>query len=333
MRDSVKEVALELESRIIGYGGKFEDLLMEVFQFQAVNCGVYKAFLNYLKVDYRKVNKIEAIPYLPISAFKYHKVGWGGSAELVFKSSGTSGMERSMHYVHRSSVYGEGVLRGFEQEWGRVEDWVILALLPSYLEQGQSSLVWMVDHLMQRSAKRSAFFKQDFESLNATIEQASQKGRSVLLWGVAYALLDFAEWRNQMLPEGITVLETGGMKGRRKELPKEGLHQALTEALGVKVIASEYGMTELLSQAWSKQGNGFIAGPFMDVSIAHNQNPMEKVGVGVKGRLMVCDLLNVHSCSFVATDDLAQLNTDGSFSVLGRLDNAEIRGCNLLYEL
>ncbi len=334
MSDAVERLASDLEDKILASGAINEDLIMEVFRFQADNCIVYKDFLKYLGVDSMGVKSPESIPFLPISAFKYHRVGWSlHISATLFMSSGTTGSDRSKHYVIRPDLYNTGIISGFEAVWGKVNDWVILALLPSYLEQGNSSLVWMVNHLFEFAAEGSGFFKNDFVRLDEALGRAVQSGKKVMLWGVAYALADYADFRNKPLPEGVVVLETGGMKGRRKELPKDGLHELLSAGLGVKAISSEYGMTELLSQAWSVKGNCFQSGPLMEVAIAHNQNPLEKVDWGKRGRILVCDLLNVHSCSFVATDDLGQLNEDGSFMVFGRLDNAEIRGCNLLYEL
>jgi hypothetical protein len=272
------------------------------------------------------VKTFSQIPFLPISFFKTHTVKTGSFIEeTVFKSSGTTGAQSSCHFVKSLSLYEESFLRCFEQFYGRPESYCILGLLPSYLEQGASSLVYMVDVLVKRSAHpQSGFYLYDFAKLHQTLKQLESEGQSTILFGVTFALLDFAE--RARLPLKHTILiETGGMKGRKKELSKPALYEALKTGFSVDTIHSEYGMTELLSQAYAKNGR-YCCPPWMKVILRDETDPFS--AGHSSGAINVIDLANIWSCSFIATEDLGKLHGDGSFEVLGRMDNTDIRGCS-----
>lgn len=309
----------------------FNGLAMEIFHFQYDSNPVYHKFVDLVCPDPQSVAGPESIPFMPVEVFKKHQVISGAfKPELVFYSSGTSGMERSRHFIADPDVYLRSFLQCFRIFYGTEADYCILALLPSYLEQGGSSLVYMVDHLSRGSNDPdSGFFLYDHGHLEELLIRKRAEGRKVILFGVTYALLDFSEAISGKFPE-LIVIETGGMKGKREEMVREELHEVLCSRFGVSSIHSEYGMTELLSQAYSKGGGYFHTPPWMKVLVRDVYDPGTYKEVGKSGVLNITDLANLYSCAFIATQDLGRLHHDGSFEVLGRTDTSDIRGCNLL---
>jgi acyl-CoA synthetase (AMP-forming)/AMP-acid ligase II len=278
------------------------------------------------------VNTIEKIPFLPIEFFKTHKIITGEQKEeIVFSSSGTTGPAQSRHYVTDVSIYQTSFRKGLELFYGDMKDHAIFALLPSYLEREGSSLIYMVNDMIKHSAAGSDFYLDQSEQLTGTLLANEEAGRKNLLLGVSYALLDLAEKLDLNLKNTI-VMETGGMKGRRKEMVREELHEILCRSFGVSEIHSEYGMTELLSQAYSKGKGIFQSPPWMRVLIRDTEDPFHFLENGRTGGINVIDLANINSCCFIATQDLGRMHADGSFEVLGRFDNSDVRGCNLLVE-
>lgn len=312
--------------------GEFNAAAIELFLYQAKNNAVYQNFLKLLNVDPLQVKTTEDIPFLPIEVFKHHDVMTGEfDPEVIFTSSGTTSAATSRHLVRDASLYTESFTTGFNHFYGDPRDYRILALLPSYLERSGSSLVYMVEKLMQQSNHpENGFYLDDLKGLANKLNVAGDEGQKTLLIGVSYALLDLAEQFPQELP-GTIIMETGGMKGRRKEITREELHNQLCSAFGVTEIHSEYGMTELLSQAYSS-GNGIFRGPpWMQVMVREQDDPM-KYCIGKTGGINVIDLANIDSCAFIATGDLGRVEEDGSFAVLGRFDFSDVRGCNLMVE-
>lgn len=310
---------------------EFTVLALETFRFQAKNNLVYKEYLSHLKVNVDEVESVMDIPFLPIQFFKSHKVISGlNTVKQIFLSSGTTGTNQSKHFVTDLSLYENSYLKGFAQFYGDIQDVVVLALLPSYLEREGSSLVFMVEDLIQKSEQaESGFYLNDLERLAKTLIELDSMGKKVLLIGVSFALLDLIEQYKFSLKNTI-VMETGGMKGKRKEMIREELHTVLKEGFGVDVIHSEYGMTELLSQGYSF-GNGiFNCPPWMKILIRDTEDPFSLLPSGKSGGMNVIDLANRNSCSFIATQDLGKVYADASFEILGRFDNSDIRGCNLL---
>lgn len=310
---------------------QFTDMALETFRFQAQNCTVYHEFITNLKIDINAVKHVEQIPFLPISFFKSHKVlSDTNNVQITFTSSGTTGMINSSHLVTDLSWYKESFRRAFAIFYGDIENYTILALLPSYLEREGSSLIYMAEDLVKRSENPdSGFFLYNHDELFQRLKKQQQAKKPALLIGVTFALLDFVEQYPIDFPE-LIVMETGGMKGRRREMIREELHQILCKGFGVDAIHSEYGMTELLSQAYSK-GNGiFNCSHWMKVITRDTNDPISSLGNGKTGGINVIDLANINSCSFIATQDLGKVYADGSFEVLGRFDNSDIRGCNLL---
>lgn len=310
---------------------QFEKIALKVFRFQYENNLVYREFCDFLKTDVQKVKSLEQIPFLPIQFFKSHKVVSNeNNAQVLFSSSGTSGMITSKHFVTDVSLYEESYQKGFSQFYGNIEDYVVLALLPSYLEREGSSLIYMVEDLMQMTNNQeSGFYLHNHEELVEKLIRLDNAGKNIILIGVTYALLDLIESQKFQLQNTI-VMETGGMKGKRKEMIREELHEKLCQGFGVVTIHSEYGMTELLSQAYSL-GNGVFECPsWMQVKIRETEDALNYVSVGKTGGINVIDLANINSCSFIATQDLGKKNPNNSFEVLGRFDNSDIRGCNLM---
>jgi hypothetical protein len=308
----------------------FNRLALEIFAFQRVHCKVYKDFLGHL--TFSEPGHYSEIPCLPIELFKMHEVTvhTGEPHPLHFKSSGTTGADRSNHFVWDQMLYECSFTHSYEQFIGDPTRHVILALLPNYLEQGQSSLVHMVHSLIQQSQHAlSGFMLNELDEVRMRYEKALKGGRKVIVFGVSYALLDLAA-KQFDLSEAI-IIETGGMKGRRKEMSKQQLHRELKEGLGTDQIFSEYGMTELLSQAYAKSDLLFHTPAWMRVCIRQINDPLELEKEGRSGGINVIDLANLYSCSFVATSDLGRLSGDG-FHLLGRFDHADIRGCNLMVE-
>lgn len=310
----------------------FEALCLDVFRFQAANCAVYTAYLNALGLDYLQIDRIEDIPFLPISFFKSHRVVPSDlPAEIVFSSSGTTGMQTSKHEVISLALYESSFRKAFEQFYGNPADIALLALLPSYQEREGSSLIYMVDDLIASSNHiESGYFLYNHEELYQTLIALNQAAVPVVLLGVTYALLDFAEQYQLRGMDNLTVMETGGMKGRRREMIREELHNQLQQAFGVSSIHSEYGMTELLSQAYSAGSGRFYCPPWMRVLVRETNDPFSYTPYGRTGGINIIDLANIYSCSFLATQDLGRLHEDGGFEVMGRFDNSDIRGCNLL---
>jgi hypothetical protein len=310
---------------------QFTEAALQTFRFQAQNCRVYREFISNLKVFIDAVDRVEKIPFLPISFFKSHEVlSNSDKVQVTFTSSGTTGMINSRHLVTDVSWYKESFRRAFDLFYGDIRNYCVLGLLPSYLEREGSSLIYMAQDLVKRSENPdSGFYLYNHDDLLAQLRKQQQAKKPTLLIGVTFALLDFVEQHVIDFPE-LVVMETGGMKGRRKEMIREELHQMLYKGFGVSVIHSEYGMTELLSQAYS-HGNGiFNCPPWIRVITRDTNDPMTLLNNDKTGGINVIDLANINSCSFIATQDLGKVYSDGSFEVLGRFDNSDIRGCNLL---
>jgi len=319
-----------LEKRVFSIRNEEEwrQIVWEIFHYQYLTNPVYQSYCNAVKRTPDSIHDLTQIPFLPIQFFKLMKVGSGEfQPEAIFKSSGTTGSVTSRHFVKDLAIYEESFLNCFEQFYGKTEEFCILGLLPSYLERGDSSLVYMVDKLIQRSGhSQSGFYLYDHEKLNNTMVQLEQEGQKTILFGVSYALLDFADQYSLSLKH-TTIIETGGMKGRKKEMTKAELYEELKTAFSVDEIHSEYGMTELLSQAYAINGR-YQSPPWMKIWLREETDPFsftEKTGA-----INIIDLANIHSCSFIATDDLGRMHSDGSFEVLGRMDNSDIRGCSQL---
>lgn len=310
---------------------EFEQKALQVFKYQLKNNSVYGGFCEYLKANDKTVKTLYDIPFLPISFFKSKKVvATSGPIESVFTSSGTTGTQTSKHYISDLSVYQKSYLKSFEQFYGKVTDYCILALLPSYLEREGSSLIYMVKDLIEKSNhNQSNFYLNESEALINTLKNQETKGSKTLLIGVSFALLDLAESHSFKLKNTI-IMETGGMKGRRKELIRPELHAILKKRFGVSKIHSEYGMTELLSQAYSTGNGKFNCPPWMKIITRDTEDPLAFQEHDKTGGINIIDLANVHSCSFIATQDLGKTYRDGSFEILGRFDNSDIRGCNLM---
>jgi len=314
--------------------GLFNEAVLKIFRFQAQNNVVYRQFLTFLKVNPSEITRIEQIPHLPATFFKTHRVVTGdGPFEAHFTSSGTSGLNTSSHFVKDLALYRTLAEKGFEHFYGSLKDYIILALLPGYLERKESSLIYMVNSFISKyNYSDSGFYLHNLDELAEKLESLDKKkGKKILLLGVTYALLDLAEKKKFSLKNTI-VMETGGMKGKREELTREELHKKLKESFGVGEIHSEYGMTELLSQAYSKGQGIFHCPQWMKISIRDMADPFSLLPEGKTGAINVTDLANIHSVSFIALDDLGKLHSNGGFEVMGRIDNSDLRGCNLLIE-
>jgi len=311
----------------------FTALALEIFHFQYHKNEVYHKFVEGLGVDTATIKSYREIPFLPIEFFKTHKVICGDfEPEAVFQSSGTTGMATSKHFIKDIRLYEQSLVRGFKLFFGKPDEHIFLALLPSYLERSGSSLVHMANRLIQLSKdKNSGFYLHDYDKLAAVLAKLKKQQKKVILLGVTYALLDLAERFPLDFPQ-LILMETGGMKGKRREMVREELHSKLRNAFGVKDIYSEYGMTELLSQAYSKGRGIFSVPPWMKILIRDINDPLSLLPAGKNGGINVIDLTNVHSCSFIATQDLGKLHTSSDFEVLGRFDNSDIRGCNLMIQ-
>lgn len=310
---------------------EFESIAMDVFGFQLKNNPVYNEFCHYLGRSTSNVKELKQIPFLPIQFFKSRKVlSTTADEQIIFSSSGTTGQVTSKHYVTDLHLYEQSYTKGFEYFYGNVSQYCILALLPAYLERKGSSLIYMVNDLIEKSNyPESGFYLDELDKLLDTLTSLDAKGKKVLLIGVSFALLDLVE-KHPMQLNNTLVMETGGMKGHRKELIREELHEILKKGFGVSKIHSEYGMTELLSQAYSK-GNGiFNTPPWMKLLIRDTEDALSFLPFGKTGGINVIDLANVNSCSFIATQDLGKKYKDNSFEILGRFDHSDIRGCNLM---
>ena len=315
----------------------FKEVAIRVFNFQYKNNDTYRTYCDILKIVPSKIKDIEKIPFLPIQFFKTKEIKTTAfKEEVIFESSGTTGSINSKHFVKDVSLYEESYLQTFRHFYGNETDYCIIGLLPSYLERKGSSLVYMVDDLIKKSNhKNSGFYLYDFEKLkNVLLENESNQQRTILI-GVTYALLDFAETQKLSLSHTI-IMETGGMKGRREELSRKQVHAILKDKLGVKNIHSEYGMTELLSQSYSKENGIFICPPHKQILIRSEDDPFEIYSYNTEkmksktGAINIIDLANLYSCSFIATDDLGKLYSNKNFEITGRMENSDVRGCGLM---
>ncbi len=320
-------------AEIFASDANFDKIALQIFEFQYNNNLVYKQFCDLLKKSPESVTSINEIPFLPISFFKTHQIitsKINNKLDILFTSSGTTGVVTSSHYVTDLNLYKESFTKGFNQFYGNPEDYTILALLPSYLEREGSSLVYMFDHLIKQSSnKNSGFYLFNLDELIDKIDFLESQNKKIVLIGVTYALLDLIEKRSFKLKNTI-IMETGGMKGKRKELIREELHDILCKGFGVTKIHSEYGMTELLSQAYSKGDGIFECPPWMRVVIRDTEDSLSYIPNEKIGGINVIDLANINSCSFIATQDLGKKYDNDTFEVLGRFDNSDIRGCNLM---
>ncbi len=310
---------------------EFNELVLDVFNYQFKNNTIYRSFCDLLYKHPSDVKTIKDIPFLPIQFFKTHNVlSSQNSIETTFTSSGTTGNNTSKHLVTNLDIYKNSFTKGFEQFYGSIDDYVILSLLPSYLEREGSSLIYMVNAMItQSNHSESGFYLNNLDELKDTLTQLDSQGKKILLIGVSFALLDLIETYQFKLKNTI-IMETGGMKGRRKELIREELHDKLKVGFGVESIHSEYGMTELLSQAYS-QGNGIFNAPsWMKILARDAEDALSILPIEKSGGLNVIDLANINSCSFIATQDLGRVYKDGTFEVIGRFDHSDIRGCNLM---
>lgn len=313
---------------------EFTQRCVETFRYQYENVGVYRRFVDYLAVAPGQVQEVADIPFLPIEMFKNHLVlDKSQSAELFFQSSGTTQMNLSKHHIANPEIYQESIVRSFEKFIGKAEDFVFLGLLPNYLERQNSSLVYMVDFLMKKSNRpENGYFLYNHRELLELLNQIQDK--KIILFGVSFALLDFLDslvesGSDLKKNENLIVIETGGMKGRKEEMTKDELLKILQNGFGTEKIYSEYSMTELLSQAYSLGRNEYDCPPWMRVLIRNTEDPFSYVEAGKTGAINIIDLANIHSCSFIATQDLGKI-TNGKFQVLGRIDHSDIRGCSLL---
>jgi hypothetical protein len=310
----------------------FWECAQGIFNYQYHNNIVYKEFSESLRKGNRDVKSFDEIPFLPVEFFRNHRIITGNlPVEMIFESSGTTATDPGRHFVSDLSFYEKSFLKTFRFFYGDPREYLIAALLPSYTERKGSSLVYMADKLIQISNNSlSGFYNRSTEDLISAVKKSKEKHHKILLLGVSFALLDLAE---RKIPDltGVIVMETGGMKGRRKELTRSELHSILKEKFNVQSIHSEYGMTELMSQAYSKEDGIFYCPPWMKVMIRDPQDPLSLyTETGRIGGINIIDLANINSCSFIATSDLGRLHDDGGFEVLGRFDNSDVRGCNLL---
>ena len=310
---------------------QFEKIALKVFRYQYENNKVYNNFCKLLNTEVGRVKSIQQIPFLPIQFFKSHEVVSNNDpVQATFSSSGTTGMITSKHLVTNVSIYEESYRKGFADFYGNIEDYVVLALLPSYLERDGSSLIYMVEDLIKLSNRtESGFYLHNHDELIKNLIALDNAGQNVILIGVTYALLDLIEKQKFQLKNTI-IMETGGMKGKRKEMIREELHEQLCAGFGVTAIHSEYGMTELLSQAYSLGEGIFECPSWIQILLRDTEDALSYVGTGKTGGINVIDLANINSCSFIATQDLGKKYANNSFEVLGRFDNSDIRGCNLM---
>lgn len=331
---------------------EFQQKCLETFHYQYKNIEVYRKFVDYLKINPNKIQELEKIPFLPIEMFKNHKIlDQNKNANLFFQSSGTTQMNLSKHWIANENLYQESIEKSFEQFIGKPEDYIFLGLLPSYLEKKNSSLIYMVDFLMKKSDKpENGYFLYNHAELFEILKELSKQNRKVILFGVAFALLDFldfAETNHHIIESSdqLIIIETGGMKGRKEEMTKDELLKIFHKGFGTDKIYSEYSMTELLSQAYSLGQNIYESPNWMRILIRNTEDPFSYLEAGRNGAINIIDLANLHSCSFIATQDLGRIMPDSElqhgaqndnelhskpFQVLGRIDHSDIRGCSLL---
>ncbi len=329
------DIGNQLANEIFTGSVDFDTICLELFRFQYQHNHIYQKYINALGVDVATVNEPSKIPFLPIRFFKTHDViTTTFKPEVIFESSGTTETINSRHYVKTKRIYEQSFLAAFEQFYGNPAQWCVLGLLPSYLERQRSSLVYMVEELVKRSGhERSGFYLYEFEKMYETLQALERAGQKTLLIGVTFGLLDFVE-KHQLPLHHTVVMETGGMKGRRREMIRQEVHEVLKNAFALREVHSEYGMTELLSQAYSK-GDGLFRTPdWMRILLRDEEDPLtikNTKGTGsTRGLINVIDLANIYSCSFIATDDLGVLHENGQFEVTGRMDNSDLRGCSLM---
>ena len=323
----------ELEDKIFDVQKHgFEQLALEVFQLQASENRLYRSFIQALEIDAGRVSNVASIPFLPVSFFKNHDVVTGSFVpEVVFESSGTTQTGNSRHLVKSADLYRRSFINAFELFYGSPESSCIIGLLPSYLERQNSSLVMMVNDLVNLSKHaESGFYLNELEKLAKVLQKNEASKQKTLLIGVTFALVDFAEQYKFPLKH-TTVMETGGMKGRRKEITRVEVHEILKDAWQLNSVHSEYGMTELLSQAYSSGDGLFRCPPWMKIILRDEDDPLTVKVSTTSGLINVIDLANIHSCAFIATDDIGKLYTDGTFEVIGRMDSSDVRGCSLMY--
>ena len=331
---------------------EFQQKCLETFHFQYNNIEIYRKFVDYLNINPSDIKEVEKIPFLPIEMFKNHTIlDQNKKTDLFFQSSGTTQMNLSKHWISDEKLYQESIEKSFEQFIGKAEDYIFLGLLPSYLEKQNSSLIYMVDFLMKKSGKpENGYFLYNHEELNKVLKELSKQNKKVILFGVAFALLDFldfAKTNHQIIESSdqLIIIETGGMKGRKQEMTKDELLAIFHQGFGTDKIYSEYSMTELLSQAYSLGQNIYETPNWMRILIRNTEDPFSYLEAGRNGAINIIDLANRHSCSFIATQDLGRTLTDSEilqfgsndkkinsnqFQVLGRIDHSDIRGCSLL---
>lgn len=310
---------------------QFNKLSLQVFEYQYNYNELYKNYITKLNTDISKIKHYTQIPFLPIDFFKTHKIlSSKNKIETTFRSSGTTGITTSEHHITNLSIYEQSFINAFSIFYGNAKDYIFLALLPSYSERNDSSLIYMVQKLMKISNKKdNGFYLYNHKDLFKKLKDLETKGTKTILIGVSFALLDFFE-EYQIPLKNTIVIETGGMKGRKKEIVREELHSIIKKATSLKEIHSEYGMTELLSQSYAKSNNKYFVPPWMKILIRDTNDPFSYLNNGISGGINIIDLANINSCSFIETKDLGKLNTDSSFEVLGRFDNSDVRGCNLM---
>ena len=331
---------------------EFKQKCLETFHFQYNNIEIYRKFVDYLNINPSDIKEVEKIPFLPIEMFKNHTIlDQNKKTDLFFQSSGTTQMNLSKHWISDEKLYQESIEKSFEQFIGKPEDYIFLGLLPSYLEKQNSSLIYMVDFLMKKSGKpENGYFLYNHEELYKVLKELSKQNKKVILFGVAFALLDFldfAKTNHQIIESSdqLIIIETGGMKGRKQEMTKDELLAIFHQGFGTEKIYSEYSMTELLSQAYSLGQNIYESPNWMRILIRNTEDPFSYVEPGRNGAINIIDLANRHSCSFIATQDLGKILTESEifrsasnfkkiisnqFQVLGRIDHSDIRGCSLL---
>jgi len=327
-RNEIIEMIFAIRSQ-----SEFENCCMLVFYYQITHNKIYVDWINALGLDVNKVKTVADIPFLPISFFKTHKVCAATAPfDVEFSSSGTTGTETSTHFVKDVEIYKKSFIKTFELQYGMANECVIIGLLPTYLERTGSSLIYMCNELITKSERpESGFYLDEFEKLKVLLAQLKQRNQKTILFGVAYALLDFAE-TNPASWNNLYVIETGGMKGKRKEMVREELHADIRNNWPIQHLHSEYGMTELLSQAYYDDHKSFTCPSWMKIKIRDTSDPFHYMGENKTGGINVIDLANLDSCSFIATQDLGKLLNDGRFEVLGRFDYSDMRGCNLLLQ-
>ncbi len=321
----------ELINKILAPNYCFQDIdALSIFKYQYQNNSIYKQYVDAINCNVEAVSSLDKIPFLPIQFFKTHRVICEpASHELIFKSSGTTATTTASHFVKNKSIYEQNFLNAFTHFLGNPKDYLILGLLPNYIEQGNSSLVYMVQNLISRSKyKQSNMYLYNYAELVDILQQAQLNRTPTILFGVTYALLDFAA-KHAMPLNYTTIIETGGMKGRGAELTREQLHSVLQNAFQLQNICSEYGMTELLSQAYSLSKEIFTPSKTMKVFARELQDPINTMYAG-KGAINVIDLANLYSASFIATQDQGEVFNNGTFTISGRMDNSDMRGCNML---